>query len=74
ITPDMLAQVRTDNRPRGGRQEDPEDQALYLKQALVRDLWGSEAYWKLYNETNPVFLKALEELQNMDPSGTPTEP
>ena len=74
ITPDMLAQIQTDNRPRGGRQEDPENQALNIKQALVRNLWGSEAYWKLYNETNPVFLKALEELQNMVPSETPTEP
>jgi hypothetical protein len=70
----MLAQIQTDNRPRGGRQEDPENQALNIKQALVRNLWGSEAYWKLYNETNPVFLKALEELQNMVPSETPTEP
>ena len=75
ITPDMLEPARTGSRPGSGeRQEYSETVALQLKQVLVRDLWGNEAYWKLFNETNPVFLKALEALQDMAQPETPAEP
>lgn len=74
ITPEMLPAGRPGNRPGGDRQEFSESMALHLKQILVRDLWGIEAYWKLYNETNPVFLKALEELQGMEQPDAPAEP
>ena len=38
--------------------------ALLLKSYMVRDLWGMEYFFEVYNSTDEVFLKAVEILDN----------
>lgn len=38
--------------------------ALLLKSYMVRDLWGMEYFFEVYNSTDEVFLKAVEILNN----------
>ena len=32
----------------------------FLKAFLARYLWGLEGYFRIYNKTNPIFLKGVE--------------
>lgn len=37
---------------------------LLLKANIARDLWNIGAFWQVYNEANPFFIKALESLRD----------
>ena len=38
--------------------------ALLIKSYLARDLWGMENFFEVYNDTDEVFIKAVEILEN----------
>lgn len=69
LSPEALGVVRDELRR---QQLLPDEEVLYsgasvrqLTLSMARILWGEEAYYRIYNKTNPIFTQALEVLESL---------
>lgn len=47
-------------------EEGNETMALHIKALIARDIWTDSEYYKIMNQVNPLYLRAIEILQNPD--------